>query len=131
MARSKKKGTQAPAVRVITTAEVEKLARLAAVIRLNPQWHLKYPVERLEHVLAELRKFDHGLAFVEFEQPTPGTPLWRPKDLTLPSYVANGTHDQKLLGYRFYRDLLQPLQVAVYQTILARTTETTLSEWAL
>lgn len=103
--------------RTITRADVAFVARFAIVAIKNPEAYRNRSTEQLKHVFAALNEFDRNGDELIFEQPQAGDPLSRHDDADLPSMRERGEIDQKLLGYRFFKQLLNPVLNLVQQIL--------------
>lgn len=114
--------------RIITRADVAFVARFAMVAVKNPAAYRNRSTEQLKHVFAALSEFDRNGDELVFEQPQFGDPLSRYDDAELPSMIERGEIDQKLLGYRFFKQLLNPVLNLVEQILGERELEALMGE---
>jgi hypothetical protein len=103
--------------RTITRENVAFVYRFTVVALKNPDAYRTRTTEQLKEVKAALEEFDRNGDELVFEQPQMGDAISRFDDEELPSMIERGEIDQKLLGYRFFTNVLNPVLKLIDQII--------------
>lgn len=114
--------------RTITREDVAFVARFTMVALKNPDAYRKRSTEQLKEVRAALSEFDRKGDELVFEQPQMGDAISRWDDEELPSMIERGEIDQKLLGYRFFKNVLNPVLELLDQILGERELESLVGE---
>lgn len=117
-------------IRTITREDVAFVARFTLVAVKNPEAYRKRSTTQLKEVRAALSEFDRKGDELFFEQPQMGDAISRWDDEELPSMLERGEIDQKLLGYRFFKNVLNPVLELLDQILGERELEALVGELA-
>lgn len=117
-------------IRTITREDVAFVARFTLVAVKNPEAYRKRSTAQLKEVRAALSEFDRKGDELFFEQPQMGDAISRWDDEELPSMLERGEIDQKLLGYRFFKNVLNPVLELLDQILGERELEALVGELA-
>jgi hypothetical protein len=115
-------------IRTITRENVAFVARFTVVALKNPDAYRNRSTEQLKQVRAALSEFDRQGDELVFEQPQPGDAISRWDDAELPSMIARGEIDQKLLGHRFFKQVLNPVLALIDQILGERELDALMGE---
>lgn len=114
--------------RTITRENVAFVYRFTVVALKNPDAYRRRSTEQLKEVRAALQEFDRQGDELVFEQPMVGDPISRWDDEELPSMIERGEIDQKLLGYRFFKQVLNPVLRLLDEILGERELESLLTD---